>query len=465
MRFLILAAAVLALPLLGMAQQARSAGAGGSKLFTYPYTIDDLPNGLRLVTVPTDYPNLVSLYVVVAAGSRNEVEAGKSGFAHFFEHMMFRGSENYTPEQREELFKRAGADTNAYTTDDRTVYHATFSKEDLEEIMKAEADRFQRLKYTPEQFKTEAKAVKGEYDKNSANPFSKMNEVLRETAFKKHTYAHTTMGYLKDIDDMPNQYEYSKQFFSRFYRPEYSTVVIVGDITQARALDLTKKYWGTWQRGSYKADIPDEPAQGEARTAHIPWDAPTLPHMAIAFHGPKFSDSSKDVAALDLFQSVAFGENSELYQQLVLKEQKVDVLEADFGHQADPELFTVYARVKDPAQVNYVRDQILKTFERYKTELIGQARLDATRSRLRYGFAMSMNSNDRIAAALAPYIALERTPETLNRLFDSYQAVTAADIRDAAKKYFREESRTVVTLATRGQNLAALGRAAEGGQD
>src|SRR5215204_6827468 len=135
MRFLILAAAVFALPLLGMAQQARGNG-GGSKLFTYPYTIDDLPNGLRLVTVPTDYPNLVSLYIVVAAGSRNEVEAGKSGFAHFFEHMMFRGSENYTPEQREEIFKRAGADTNAYTSDDRTVYHATFSKEDLEEIMK-----------------------------------------------------------------------------------------------------------------------------------------------------------------------------------------------------------------------------------------------------------------------------------------------------------------------------------------
>jgi zinc protease len=463
MRFLILAAAVLALPLLGMAQQARSSG--GSKLFPYPYTIDDLPNGLRLITVPTDYPNLVSLYVVVAAGSRNEVEAGKSGFAHFFEHMMFRGSENYTPEQREEIFKRAGADTNAYTTDDRTVYHATFSKEDLEEIMKAEADRFQRLKYTPEQFKTEAKAVKGEYDKNSANPFSKMNEVLRETAFKKHTYAHTTMGYLKDIDDMPNQYEYSKQFFSRFYRPEYSTIVVVGDITQARALDLTKKYWGTWQRGNYKADIPEEPAQNEARTAHIPWDAPTLPHMAVAFHGPKFSDSSKDVAALDLFQSVAFGENSELYQQLVLKEQKVDVLAADFGHQADPELFTVYARVKDPAQVGAVRDAILKTFERYKTELIDQAKLDATRSRTRYGFAMAMNSNDRIAASLAPYIALERTPETLNRLFDTYQTVTAADVRDAVKKYFREESRTVVTLATKGQNLAALGRANGEGQD
>ena len=463
MRLLILASLVLCAPLLGMAQQQTRNGAG--KLFTYPYTIDDLPNGLRLVTVPTDYPNLVSLYIVVAAGSRNEVEAGKSGFAHFFEHMMFRGSENYTPEQREEIFKRAGAETNAYTTDDRTVYHATFSKEDLDEIMKAEADRFQRLKYTPEQFKTEAKAVKGEYDKNSANPFSKMFEVLRETAFKRHTYSHTTMGYLKDIEDMPNQYDYSRQFFSRFYRPEYATIVVVGDITRERALDLTKRHWGAWQRGTYKADISEEPEQKESRTAHIPWDAPTLPHLVVAFRAPKYSDASKELAALDLFQSVAFGENSDLYQQLVLKEQKVDVLGADFEHKADPELFAVYARVKDPAQVNYVRDQILKTFERFKTEQIEQARLDATRSRMRYGFAMAMNSNDRIAGALAPYIALERTPETLNRLFDTYQTVTPADIRDAAKKYFREESRTVVTLATKGQNIAALGRRGEEGRD
>jgi len=462
MRYLILAALVLSVPLLGIAQQTRGGSNSGSKLFTYPYTIDDLPNGLRLITVPTDYPNLVALYTVVAVGSRNEVEAGKSGFAHFFEHMMFRGSENYTPEQREEIFKRAGAETNAYTTDDRTVYHATFSKEDLEEIMKAEADRFQRLKYTPEQFKTEAKAVKGEYDKNSANPFSKMNEVMRETAFKRHTYSHTTMGYLKDIEDMPNQYDYSLEFFKRFYRPEYTTIVVVGDVTRQRALDLTKRYWGSWQRGTYKADIPDEPEQKESRTAHIPWDAPTLPHLAVAFRAPKFSDTSKELAALDLFQSVAFGENSELYQQLVLKEQKVDVLAADFGHQADPELFTVYARVKDPAQVGYVREQILKTFERHKTELIDQAKLDATRSRMRYGFAMGMNSNNAIAGALAPYIALERTPETLNRLFDTYQTVTAADVRDAARKYFRDESRTIVTLATKGQNIAALGRTVEG---
>jgi zinc protease len=447
---------LLSVPLAGRAQQPER------KLFPYDYKIDDFPSGLRLVTVPTDYPNLVALYVVVSAGSRNEVEAGKSGFAHFFEHIMFRGSENYTPEQREDIFKRAGADTNAYTSDDRTVYHATFDKADLDEVMKVEADRFMRLKYTPEQFKTEAKAVKGEYDKNSSNPFFKMNEVLRETAFRRHTYSHTTMGYLRDIDEMPNQYDYSLQFYSRFYRPEYTTILLVGDVTRERAVDLVKKFWSDWKRGNYKADIADEPQQQESRTSHIEWPSPTLPHMAIAFHGPAYSDSEKDKPALDLLAQIAFGENSELYQQLVIKEQKVDVLEPDFGNKADPELFTVYARVKSPSDVMYVRDQILKTFARYTTELIEQPKLDATRSRQRYGYALALNSSKAIASALAPFISLRRTPETLNKLFEVYQDLTPKDIRDAARKYFKEESRTIVTLAPKGMKLARADGEKEG---
>ena len=454
MKFTFLVALLaLALPVIGFAQQQ-----GQRKLFPYDYTTDDLPNGLRLITVPTDYPNLVSVYIVVTAGSRNEVEPGKSGFAHFFEHMMFRGSEHYTPEQREAVFTRAGAETNAYTSDDRTVYHATFSKDDLEEIMKVEADRFLRLKYTPEQFKTEAKAVKGEYDKNSANPFFKMNEVLRETSFKKHTYSHTTMGYLKDIDDMPNQYEYSLEFYRRFYRPEYTTIVIVGDVTRATALALTKKYWGDWKRGDYKADIATEPAQGEPRSAHIDWPSPTLPHLVVAFRGPAYSDDTKDKPALDLLAQIAFGENSELYQRLVLKEQKVDVLSPDFSNQIDPELFAVYARVKNPADVPYVREQILATFKKFSEATVEQKMLDATRSRMRYGFAIGMDSSEAIASALAPYVSLRRTPETINKLFNTYSAVTPNDIRDAAKKYFRDDSRTVVTLATKGTALSSNGQ-------
>src|SRR5690348_11615982 len=128
---------VLCLCVAAMAQKS------DTKLFPYKYTIDDLPNGLRLVTVPTDYPNMVALYIVVRTGSRNEVEPGKSGYAHLFEHLMFRGSENYTAEQQTEVLKRAGAESNAYTSLDRTVFYETFTKDDLDGILKMEADRFQ----------------------------------------------------------------------------------------------------------------------------------------------------------------------------------------------------------------------------------------------------------------------------------------------------------------------------------
>lgn len=444
MKLLIIVSLLLCMPLAALAQNGQA-----RKLFPYNYSIDDLPNGLRLVTVPTDYPNLVALYIVVQTGSRNEVEEGKSGYAHFFEHLMFRGSQNYTAEQRDEILQRAGADSNAYTSDDRTVYHETFSKEDLDEIMKLEGDRFQRLKYTPDQYKTEAGAVRGEYDKNSASPFSKLYEKLRETAFRKHTYAHTTMGYIKDIVDMPNQYDYSWQFYNRYYRPEYTTIIVVGDVARESALAMTKKYFGDWQRGNYLPQIQAEGEQDGPRTAHIDWPTPSLPYIVVAFRGPAYSDESKDKAALDLLQAIAFGSNSELYQRLVLKEQKVDLIAPNFDDQVDPELFAIFTRVKDQKDVEYVRDQILATFKRYTQEQIPQAKLDATRSRLRYGVALQMDSSDAIAGTLAPYVALRRTPETMNKLFDLYQQITPEDIRAAAARYFVDRNRTIVTLSTK----------------
>ena len=177
-----------------------------------------------------------------------------------------------------------------------------------------------------------------------------------------------------------------------------------------------------------------------------------MPIVAVAFRGPAYSDVEKDKLALDLLAQVAFGENSDLYQKLVLKEQKVDMLGPDFSNQMDPELFIVLARVKDPKDVDYVRDQIQATFKRYTTELIPAAKLDATRSRLRYSFAMAMNSSDAIASTLAPFISLRRTPETIDKLAALMETITPQDVRDMAAKYFRDESRTIVTLAHESQN-------------
>src|SRR5437867_4003888 len=118
-------------------------GAGPpEKVFPFAYTQEELPNGLRLVTIPTGFPNIVSVYIVVKTGSRNEVEPGKSGYAHLFEHLMFRGTPRYPADKYTSIIKAAGADQNASTNEDVTTYYTTFSKEDLDTILMLEADRF-----------------------------------------------------------------------------------------------------------------------------------------------------------------------------------------------------------------------------------------------------------------------------------------------------------------------------------
>lgn len=417
------------------------------KIFPFSYDQHDLPNGLRVITVPTDYPNVVALYIVVSAGSRNEVEPGKSGFAHFFEHMMFRGTKATPPEKYEATLKQIGAASNAFTSDDLTVYHTTFSKEDLETMLAMEADRFANLEYPEPGFRTEALAVLGEYNKNSSSPTRKIMEVLRDTAFDKHTYKHTTMGFLPDIKAMPEQYEYSKQFFSRFYRPEYTTVLVVGDVTAERSRALAAKYWGNWKRGSYEAQAPAEPPQNGARTNHVKWPSSTLPWVAMGFRAPGYSDGEKDYAALDLIGFLAFSESSELYQRLVIQQQKVDSLFGGISAHADPYLFTIMSRVKKDADVGGVREDILSTLNGLKDTLVSPERLESVKQHLRYQFALGLDSSDSIADTLARFIALRRTPETINKLYDVYATITPEDIRNAARKYFVETGRTTVTLA------------------
>jgi zinc protease len=442
MKFFLIASLILCLPLLSLAQTSRQA-------FAYDYNIDDLPNGLRVVTVPTDYPNLVALYIVVQTGSRNEPEKGKSGYAHLFEHLMFRGSEHYSGQERDAILKKAGADSNAYTTDDRTVYHEVFSKDDLDKVLELEADRFQHLKYPPDGYKTETKAVLGEFNKNSADPEEKAYEVLRATAFKVHTYSHTTMGFIEDIEDFPNQYDYSLQFYGRYYRPEYTTIVVVGDLKHDDVLGMVKKYFGDWKHGSYVANIPAEPDQTAPREGHVDWPSETLPLVYVAFRGPAYADDRKDKAALDLLAPIAFGENSDLYQKLVLQEQKLDSLSYTFEDRADPELFLVAAKLKDVKDTDYVRQQILATYQRFAKEPVPKDKLDSTRSRLRYQFALGMDSSEAIAGALASYIGLRRTPLTIDKLFALYDTVTPDDMRVMAAKYFVASHRTIITLSSK----------------
>jgi zinc protease len=421
-----------------------------TKIFPYAYDQHDLPNGLRLITIPTDYPNVVSIYIVVQTGSRNEVEPGKSGFAHLFEHMMFRGTPQYPPAAYEDVLKNAGAASNASTWDDFTAYHTTLSKEDLDKMLRVEADRFEHLEYSPAVLRTESLAVLGEYNKNSSSPVRKLSEVLRDTAFDKHTYKHTTMGYLRDVQAMPEQFEYSKEFFARYYRPEYTTIIVAGDVKPAHVRAVVEKYWGGWKRGSYKPQITPEPPQNGPRSNHVNWPSPTLPYIAVAFRAPAYSDVSKDGAALDLIGYLGFSQNSDLYQRLVIQDQVVDALSASAPDHVDPYLFTVTARVKKPQELKAVQDDILSALNGFKDTLVSPARLDAVKKHLRYSFALELDNSESIADSVAHFVALRRTPATINKVFELYRQITPEDIRNTARKYFVESGRTIVTLTGSG---------------
>lgn len=406
---------------------------------------ETLDNGMRVVVIPSDTPDVVALQIVMSVGSRNEVEKGKSGFAHFFEHLMFRGTDRYPNEKAQAMLKEAGVSSNAWTWDDQTVYHKVFLKEDLERILDYEADRFMNLKFAEPEFRTESLAVLGEYNKNSANPTEKMFELLQDTAFDHHTYEHTTMGFLEDIKQYPEGYDYSWQFFDRFYRPEYATLLLVGDVTADRGMSVVSKYFGSWKKGSYQPTIPSEPAQTEPREEHIDWDSSTLPWLMVGYKAPPFSDLDS-TAALQLWESLAFSKTGALYKKLVLEEQIVDEFQPFFWLKKDPFLVGIAVRVTSPERYDEVRKAVLETFETAAQNLPSEQRLEQVKSRLRYSFLHSLDSPNSIAQNLAFMLSLNPTLDSIDAYYEAVAAVSTSQLEEVASDVFRPQGRTLITL-------------------
>lgn len=430
-----------------------------SRIFDMPYLMRDLQNGLRVIVVKTDYPDIVTLQIPVQTGSRNEVEPGKSGFAHFFEHMMFRGTEKYPADVYGAILKKTGANQNAYTTDDYTNYHTTFTKADLEKMLEIEADRFQNLSYSEAAFRTEALAVKGEYLKNFSDPTSKAYERIRDLAFDKHTYQHTTMGFIEDIEAMPDQLEYSTQFFARWYRPENAAVIVVGDVNPEETFRLVEKYWGSWKSGDYSVEVPVEPPLDGPVYEHIEWKGPTQPWLFVGFRGPAFVPSGKDMPAMDLLASIYFSESSDIYRKLVLEDQSVDQLDTSFPDRKDPNLLMFYARLTDEKHAADVVSAINATLVEARTKLVESDKVEDTKSRLRYQFTSQLDSSDGIGSVLAAYVQFARTPETINEVYNTYEQLTADDIRGYANRYFVDSGRITVTLSNSPQMAGVDGMA------
>lgn len=419
-----------------------------SKENIFPYEIINhkLDNGLKVIFIPMESKGIVSYYTVVRTGSRDEWEAGKSGFAHFFEHMMFRGTKRHPGAMYDSLITSMGADANAYTTDDYTCYHLNISNEDLPKVIDLEADRFQNLAYTKEGFQTESGAVYGEYRKGRTSPFQVLWEDLKNTAFKKHTYKHTTIGYEKDIKDMPNLYDYSLTFYQRYYRPENCVLMVVGDFDQKKTLSEIKKQYSNWATGYTMPKIDVEPEQKSELKANVLYQGKTNPIITLAYKGIAFDPNNKNFLAAQIFGDIAFGATADLYKKLYLKEQKVQVLSSEIDMNRDPFLWMFFGVINQEQDIDYVNTEMLNTVEYFKTNLVSKEKLDKVKKKMKYSFLMGLDTPDKVAGGLAKFIAITGGLENLENYYNTLNSITPEDIQNTVKKYFVNNKKTTVIL-------------------
>ncbi|HUI09273.1 MAG TPA: pitrilysin family protein [Bacteroidota bacterium] len=423
-----------------------SAPAMSDAIFPYKVTTAVLPNGLKVIMIPMDAPGLVAYYSVVRTGSRDEIEPGRSGYAHFFEHMMFRGTKKYPGSVYDSIVTSIGASANAYTSDDITAFHLDFAAEDLPKVIEIESDRFQNLSYDLPAFQTESGAIYGEYRKGVTNPFEMLDEKIRDVAFDAHTYKHTTIGFERDIKAMPEGYDYSLGFFKRFYRPENVVILIVGDIKPDAVMKLVKQYYGPWQKGYQPADVKPEPPQTAERTGDVSYPGKTLPILDMGYKGDAFDPASTDFVAAGVFGELAFGSTSELYKRLYIKEQRVDALSASIPFNRDMPLFEIVARIKKDDDIAPIRGEIEKTIAQFQSTPVDAQRLAGVKKRSRYEFLMALDTPDRVAAHLAQVVAITGGIDAIDAYYTTLAKITPGDVMHAANKYFVPARRTTVVL-------------------
>ncbi len=413
-------------------------------IFPFDYEKVVLDNGFTAYLVPGGAPGQISYVSMVRTGARDEVEPGRTGYAHFFEHMMFRGTEKYP--LYDDVTAAMGAARNAFTSNDMTVYYLVLSNEYLEKVFDLESDRFQNLSYDEDAFRTEAGAILGEYSQSKLSPFRYLDEAVRATAYDVHTYRHTTIGFEEDVRAMPEGYEYSLSFYDRFYRPENVVLVLTGDFDVDRARALVREYYGDWERGYIPPRIQPEPKQLAPRDSIVEYPARTLPILEINYKAPEWSATDTMAVALEVLGRAAFGSNSDLYRDLVINNRRVQFLSSGFGLARDPALVSLTAMVNDPTDVDAVEQRILDAVDRYRNELVEPKMLEDTKSNMKYSFLMSLENAQGIGFSLIPFVINTGGIEAVETYYETLEGVTAEHLREAARRYLVSDQRVTVTM-------------------
>ncbi len=402
---------------------------------------ETLPNGLRVIYAPLHVAPVVHVRVLYHVGSKDE-RPDRQGFAHMFEHMMFRGSAHVKPEQHMRLIGTVGGDSNAFTSFDETVYVNTVPAEHLEMALYLEADRMASFKVDENIYKTERKVVAEEWRIRQNRPYGTMFEKFLASSFTKHSYRWTPIGVMEHLQaaDVAEL----QDFFNTYYVPNNAILVVAGDIDVAKTREMAKKYFGWIPAGAeVKREIPKEPEQTQAKTVDMP-DRVPLPAVLIGYHLPDFKNDDKYALGL-LGDILSSGRSGRLDKELVYGPKPMAV-NASAGPMTleDAGVFTVDATVmqgRDPAAVEKALvDAVALVLEKGVTE----EELEKAKTNERISLIRGRQTAVQLATQLGDEALYADDPARANQDLKKIQAVTVADVQAVAKKYLKPERATTL---------------------
>jgi len=409
------------------------------------FTTHTLGNGLQVILLEDHAAPVINLQVWYHVGAKNE-RAGHTGFAHLFEHLMFKGSAHVGPDEHSRIIEAAGGFDNASTYDDYTNFFETFPSNYLERVLWLEADRMGSLNVDEANFKSEREVVKEERRVRVDNqPYGLLEEDLRAAAFTVHGYHHTAIGSIADLDK--STIEDVRDFFNTFYKPNNATLIIVGDFNSEEALGWAKKYFEGIPASAKPIPRIDtsEPAQTEERVVNKSYSNTPLPAVVIGYKIP--ARYAPDAYPLDLAANIlAGGESSRLYQTLVYKEQ-IAVQAAGFGNfTEDPNLFWAYAIMNQGHTAEEGRKAVVAVLDELKTKPVEAREFDKAENQEISGFILGRNTDEEKAVALGAAAMIGKNPDLVNTELGHYLKLTPADVQHAAAEYFVPQHATILLV-------------------
>jgi zinc protease len=402
----------------------------------------DLPNGLHVILHEDHSTPIVAVTVMYHVGSKNE-DPTRTGMAHFFEHLLFEGSENIGRGEFSKFVENAGGTLNANTTNDRTFYFEILPSNQLELGLWLESERMLHSKVENVGIETQREVVKEERRQRIDNqPYGNLLEETMSRAYKVHPYKWTVIGSMEHLNAATDQ-EFV-DFYKTFYVPNNAVLSIAGDISVDDSKKLIAKYFGDIPKGTREIPRPtqDEPAK-TAEIREIVYGKDQLPLVLQAYNIP--AQGTPEFYAVDMLNKLlSDGESSRLNKSVVDEQQLALFCGAFSFSLEDPGLTMAFSMANMGVEPEQVENAMNAEFEKVKNDLISEKELQKLRNKIENDFVSANSSMSGIAESLANYHMYFGDANLINTEIDRYLAVTPEDIRNAARKYYRPENRVVL---------------------